>query len=164
MAIQYRIDEITDNGDGTVTFQIGPYGITRDKNWFFDHSSFEPQHMVKNMRLSHKIGVKADLASREFLDSVNSGQKGMDLGDATWFIRSIVLAPGSSTEYDIGFAKTRNGTVSHTIRVDKQEIEQETSGNQEEIFDNVKSFLRLGNFIDFTAGTIAAIKARLFWA
>lgn len=164
MPVQYRIDDIIDNNDGTVTFQIGPYGFTRDKFWFFDRSTFNQDHMIKNMRLAHKIGTKADLASREFLNSVNGGQKGMDLGADTWFIRSIVLAPGSTNEYDVSFSASRNGPVSHTVRIDRQDIEQETSGNPEDIFDNVKSFMRLSNFNDFTVGVITAIKSRLFWA
>lgn len=164
MAVQFRINDIIDNNDGTVTFQIGPYGITREKSWFFDRSNFDPTHMVKNMRLSHKIGTKPDLASREFRDAVNGGQKGMDLGDNTWFIKSINLVANGSDEYDISFSTSRNGSASHTVRISRQDIEQETSDNPEDILDNVKSFLRVGNFSDFTTGAINALKARNFWA
>lgn len=164
MAVQYRVDNIIDNGDGTVDFQIGSYGFTKEKSWFFDRSSFKQEHMIKNLRLAHKIGVKADIASREFRDSVNGTNKGMDLGDGTYFIRDISLVPGTTDEYKVGFSNSRNGPISHTISVYRESIEQETSQNPEDIFDNIKSFLRVGNFTDFTTGAIAAIKARTFWA
>lgn len=168
MAIQFRIDSITVDGD-IVRFQIGPYGFEKDKTWFFDTSSFDPDHMRKNMRLAYHIGTKPDIASREFLDTVNSraadgGLKGMDLGGATWFIRAITLAPGSKSLYTIGFSGTRTGPVTLTLDVDREEIERSTSENPEDIFDNVKSFLRLGKFTDFTPQAIAQLKARLFWA
>lgn len=165
MPTQYKIDDIiVDTEQGTATFQIGPYGITKDLEWLFDRSAFNTNHMVKNLRLARNIGVKAELASREFLDSVNGGQKGMDLADNTWFIRSIALVPGSATEYTISFSPTKTGPVSYNIQIDKNDIEQDNESNPDDIFDNVKSFLRRGNYTSLTSGAINALKSRLFWA
>lgn len=167
MAIQFRIDSITVDGD-IVRFQIGPLGFEKDKAWFFD-TSFDPDHMKKNMRLAYHIGTKPDIASREFLDTVNGraadgGRKGMDLGSGTWFIRSVTLVSGSTSMYTIGFSDTRTGPVMLTIEIDREEIERPTNENPEDIFDNIKSFLRLGNFTDFTPQAIAQLKVKFFWA
>lgn len=163
MAIQFRVDSVEVDG-GIVRFQIGPYGLEREKAWFFDRSSFNDTHMVKNLRLARNIGTQAELASREFLDAVNGVNKGMDLGDGTYFIRNIALVAGTNDEYEVGFAKTRNGAVTQTITVNKNALTQPTSENPEDVLDNVKAFLRVGGFTDFTPAAINAIKARRFWA
>jgi hypothetical protein len=165
MPTQYKIDDIiVDNEQGIATFQVGPYGFSRELTWLFDRSNFEPNHMIKNLRLAHKIGAKADVASREFLDSVNGGNKGMDLADGTWFIRKVALSSGSEDTYEISFSITKTGPISHTITTSRTEFENNESPNPENILDNVRSFLRRGNFSSLTAGAISALKNTTFWA
>lgn len=167
MKQQHHIDAILDNGDGSYTFQIGPYTVQKTAEWLFDRSAFSEVHMRKNLQLAYHVGAKPDIASQEYLNSVNATIKGMDLGDSQWFIKWIRVKDLNQGTYDVNFSQSRTpGDGPYTIEVSREQIEEEPTGRPEDILWNVRSFLRVGGHTTMSPLAIAQLThpGRFFWA
>jgi hypothetical protein len=151
--------EVSDNGDGTCNIQIGPFIHTRPLSVLFDRSSQDEDSIRQNVGLAFRISGVGVPNSREFVDVVNSGAKGMEGRSGRVFITSI--DDEGDGNFRIWFGP-RATEPQFGIPVSMAQLSNDEP-DDEKVIANLAAFLRLGHFDTLSNGAINAIRVAKFW-
>lgn len=152
--------DIVDNGDGTATLTVGPFGQTVPIAELLDRSQ-DLDIVRMNLVANWQLGAFGSPQSREFIDSVNgAAQNGIEGPDGRYKILSI--DPTGPDSWHVEFKVVKLGTQYGFDVTLAQLNDLDDVDGLTRVRSNLRPFLRLNGQTTLSAAAIAQIKAARF--
>lgn len=136
---------LTPNPDGTVNIQIGPNGFQIPQTQLFDRVTFDPDHLMGNIRLKNVIGnYGANVWSQEFLDAINAN--GIQTTSATFYGLGFTFNPDGSLT--VTFGTVLGGTPNQSETFNTADLGDTHDLGM--VVKNIGAWLRMAAFHDLT--------------